>query len=157
MALPAATPSLQGVISQVSAICVGLSSNANVALAAMKAGSVTAAYIISLNQQLLSAINALNALAAAFNSSGDSALNTYATAQYEAAGYSGTYVTDFGTVVSNAQACVNLIESSFPTSGGFIEAFTGVDSNGNLVSTTFSTSATASLQTALQTLISSIN
>jgi hypothetical protein len=78
-------------------------------------------------------------------------LDTYATAQ----GYSGTLSTDITSCVTAATACIAWVTTNFPASGGFIQGFT-LNADGTRTPRTFTSAATAGLQTALTSFIATI-
>ncbi len=115
------------------------------ALISVQAASVSSDFIFRMLDQLIGAIDALNTWKIV------SGLDGYATAQ----GYSGTMSADCTTAATAATACVSWVTTTFPTSGGFITAYT-LNADGTRTPRLFTTAQTAGLATALTAFIATI-
>ncbi len=116
--------------------------NANASLAA---GSVSSDFIFRMLDQLNSAIVALTAWKAI------SGLDTYATGQ----GYTGTMSTDCTTTSNAAQTCITWVVNNFPSASGFLQSHT-LNADGTRSPRTFTSAATAGLQTNLTAFVATI-
>lgn len=117
--------------------------NANISLAA---GNVDSNFIYRMLDQLGSVVSALTAWKAV------SGLDTYATGE----GYTGTMTTDCNSTISAAQACISWVVANFPSSGGFLQAFS-LNADGSRTARTFTPANTAGLQTNLTAFIATIS
>ncbi len=124
----------------------GYKAQAQNALASCQAGPVNSDFVFRLLDQTAAAINALTQWESV------SGLNTYATNQ----GYAGTMTTDCGAVITAAQAILSWVVANFPTSGGFLQAYT-LNADGSRTPRSFTSAQTAGLQTALINFIATIS
>jgi hypothetical protein len=124
----------------------GWKAQAQNALSYIQTNSINSDYVFSL-------LNNLNGLISSISvASGVSGLNAYATSL----GYSGTIVSDAAAVSSAAQACITWVTSNFPKdTGGFIQAYT-LNADGTRTAASFTPTQTSGLQTALTSLIATI-
>ncbi len=79
-------------------------------------------------------------------------LDAYATSQ----GYSGTLTSDMTACVAAAQACIDWVVANFPTSGGFMQAFS-LNVDGSRAPRSFTPAQTAGLQSALTAFMATIS
>jgi hypothetical protein len=147
MVLPSSTSSMATGLAQVQNIAASVKSQAGNVLVTLQSGPVNTLFIFQMLDQLNGLITSLNALSAT------AGLNAYATSQLP--GYAGTMTTDITATVNAAQACINWVVTNFPTSGGFLSAFT-LNANGTRTPASFTSAQTAGLQTAIQALIATI-
>ncbi len=115
------------------------------ALASVQAASVSSDFIFRMLDQFIGAIAALATWKIV------AGLDAYATEQ----GYSGTMSADCTTTATAATACVSWVTTNFPTSGGFITAYT-LNADGTRTPRQFTTVQTAGLATALTAFIATI-
>jgi hypothetical protein len=116
------------------------------ALATMQQGTVNTTFVFSMLDQLAGVIAAFTAWEAT------AGLNTYATGQ----GYPTTMTTDCAAVITAAQATIAWVVTNFPTSGGFLQAYS-LNANGTRTPATFTTTQTQGLQTALANFIATMS
>lgn len=116
--------------------------NANISLA----GTVNSDFIYRMLDQLGGAITALNLWKAV------TGLDTFATGQ----GYTGTMSADCTASVTAAQNCINWVVTNFPSSGGFLQAYS-LNADGSRTPRSFTSAQTAGLQTALTSFIATIS
>lgn len=112
----------------------------------LSAGNVTALFIFQVLDQVRSFISNMQMREAV------SGLDDYATAQ----GYSGSITADIATCVTAAQSVIGWAVSSFPASGGYLQAET-LNTDGSRTQRQFTPTQTAGWQTAINNLIASIS
>lgn len=148
MAFPSVTPSLASVLAQLQNTAVMIKSVGQANLILLQNGSVSTVWVFQLLDNLNSVIGTLNTLGAT------TGLNAYATANLP--GYAGTMTTDITSVANAAQVCINWVVANFPVdSSGFLQGFK-LNADGSRTVATFTSAQTVGLQTAIQSLITSI-
>lgn len=160
MALPASTPTLEGVRQQVDGTSLGLKSFAQSALAILQANTVDGNWIFRLLDTIKGANDNITAQGNLLGSTNYPALNAYIAAQKP--GYLGVYTTDVSAVMSAASAAIAWVVANFPrnvnadgTTGTFVLALT-LNADGTRTPASFTSAQTLGLQQALQALIATI-